>query len=200
MKSSEQSSPGIPDVVTHYHLPDRQPFLNLSSLSNEERSVVLERLDGLRRTGEHQRVYGARYMKLRKLTEAKMFDLFVQAGGKPEQAVPHYFVLGSSDWFRGLARHMREVVVPISVLPIDATSFTYPDSFTAMALGPQFGLPHEPRPYHEQVFRIDQLSEIVGRYGLPSVEVEDNYTGYENRPFEKYIEVQLWTDVPLAAK
>jgi hypothetical protein len=178
MKSSEQGSPAVPDFVTHYHLPDRQPFLNLSSLSEKVRSVVLDELDGLRRTGEHQRVYGSRYMELRELTETKMFELFVRAGGKPERAVPHYFVLGSSDWFRGLARHMKEMVVPISLLPIDATSFTYPDSFTAMALGPRFGLPHEPRPYHEKVFRIDRLSEIVGRYG----------------------EVQLWTDVPLTTE
>ncbi len=54
-------------------------------------------------------------------------------------------------------------------LRLQDLDFTYPDSFTAMAFGPQFGLPLKPRPYHQHVFRLPQLQEVVAQYGLPTV-------------------------------
>jgi len=88
-------------------------------------------------------------------------------------------------------------VIPLADLPSETTSFTYPDSFTAMALVSAFSLPYEPKPYREEVFRIEQLHDLIGRYGLPSEEPDATYHGYQNRPFEKYIEVQVWSDSPI---
>jgi hypothetical protein len=112
---------------------------------------------------------------------------------------------------------MAEVVLPLAMLPSDVTSVTYPDSFTAMGLGPDYGLPHDHRPYHGRVFRLEELPDLVATYGLPTDEADapgssdgvgsegagsegvgvDGYDGYQQRPFEKYIEVQLWADGPL---
>jgi hypothetical protein len=97
----------------------------------------------------------------------------------------------------GLAPDTREVVVPLSELPTDVTSFTYPDSFTALGTWPPVRPEGWQRPYHDQVFRIEQLREVVNEYGLPVDEADKEYEGYENRPFEKYIEVQLWSDDPI---
>jgi hypothetical protein len=82
-------------------------------------------------------------------------------------------------------------------LPATQTSVTYPDSFTAMGFLTEFGVPYHPRPYHGKVFLLDQLPELVRRYGIPPDATPDNYTGYERRPFEQYIEVQLWSDEPV---
>jgi hypothetical protein len=68
-------------------------------------------------------------MALRRLTEARLYEGFVAAGGKPLRRAPHYFCLGSCEWFGRLAPDMREVRVPLSALPDEVTSFTYPDSF-----------------------------------------------------------------------
>jgi len=122
--------------------------------------------------------------------------LFVEAGGSPVRRAPHYCILGSSSWYRGLSPDTREVVLPLHDLPSEVTSFTYPDSFTAMGFGPHFGLPQEPRPYHGHVYRLEQLPEIVAQYGLPD-DRDLAYEGYQRRPFEKYIEVQVWSDEPL---
>jgi hypothetical protein len=102
---------------------------------------------------------------------------------------------------------MAEVVLPLAMLPSDVTSVTYPDSFTAMGLGPDYGLPYDHRPYHGRVFRLEELPDLVATYGLPTDEADapgssegvgvDGYDGYQHRPFEKYIEVQLWADGPL---
>jgi hypothetical protein len=51
--------------------------------------------------------------------------------------------------------------------------------------------------HHERLYRLDKLSDLVGDYGLPHDQPGDQYTGYEQRPFEMYIEVQLWSDEPM---
>jgi hypothetical protein len=187
----------IPDFVTHYYLPGTRPFLNLSELSAEELPGVLLALDERREAGEHKRVFGSRYMALRRRADARLSELFEQAGGRPERAAPHYFVLGESAWYRGLAAGMQAAVMPVAELPSAVTSFTYPDSFTATGLVADFGLPYESRPYHHQAFRIEDLSEVVRKYGLPAEDPAPVYEGYEHRTFEKYIEVQVWSDAPV---
>lgn len=186
----------IPDHVCHYWRRARRPFLNLSDLDGPALDGVIDGLMHERRSGTHRRAFGRRYMDLRSRTESKMRRLFVEAGGRPERRSPHYFVLGESPWFRGLADDMEAVVLPITALPDESTSFTYPDSFTAMGLAPDYGLPYEARPYHHQVFRLGQLESVVGEYGLPAE--PDGYDGYEHQPFEAYVEVQLWSDTPVA--
>lgn len=179
----------VPDEVRHYWRRARGPFLNLSDLSDVELADVMEHLMSGHATGLHRRAFGRRYMELRRRTEARMRRLFIEAGGRPERESPHYFVLGESRWFAGLADDMEEVVLPLAALPDEATSITYPDSFTAMGLVPQ--------PYHERVFRLSDLEALVEQYGLPA-DPMDGYEGYEQRPFEMYIEVQLWSDEPVA--
>jgi hypothetical protein len=92
---------------------------------------------------------------------------------------------------------MQAVTIPLSELPSEVTSFTYPDSFTAMGLIAEYGLPYEPRPYHLRVFRLEELTHIVGVHGLPPDAEPLAYAGYERLTFEKYIEVQVWSDEPV---
>lgn len=188
----------LPQYVTHYHLADKPPFLNLSDLTKTELAVVMRDLDDRRASSGLKRVFGRRYMELRALTEARLHELFLEAGGRPTRRSPHYFVLGSSEWYRGLSPGTREVVIALEQLPSDVTSFTYPDSFTAMEFGPRFNLPQEPRFYHGHVYRMEQLPEVVAQYGLPD-DGETTYEGYQHRPFEKYIEVQVWSDEAIRA-
>ena len=186
----------FPTQVRHYYREARRPFLNLSDLPDEQLNPVIDALMDERRSGQHRRAFGRRYMELRRRTETKMRHLFVEAGGRVERRSPHYFVLGESRWFEGLADDMRAVVMSLDELPDVSTSVTYPDSFTAMGLAPEYGLPYERRPYHEKVFRLDQLDGLIGEWGLPEDPV-GGYANYETRPFEMYIEIQLWSDAPV---
>jgi hypothetical protein len=197
--SRDRNGAPVPTFATHYYLADREPFLNLSDLDPVEAESVIARLEGLRAHG-FQRVFGRRYMELRRVTEARLRELFRAAGGTPNRVAPHYFVLGESAWYRGLHPDMREVRVPLDQFPHDATSFTYPDSFTSMALGPRFGLPYDAQPYHERVFRLNELDDVIERFGLPSGEPDEPYEGYQHRPFEMYVEIQLWTDLPSGSR
>ena len=86
----------VPDFVTHYHLPGTRPFLNLSDLTAEELPSVLLALAQRREAGDHRRVFGSRYMELRRRNEARLLELFQQAGGRPERGAPHSTLSRSS--------------------------------------------------------------------------------------------------------
>jgi hypothetical protein len=183
----------LPDFVTHYYVPDRPPFLNLSELTEPQWDAKRHLLDAERTEGRSSRVFGRRYLELRLATEAKLRDLFVSAGGEPEREAPHYFVLGSSKWFRGLARDMQQVVIPLAALPDRATSMTIPDSVTAMGLGGDFGIFVEQMPHHNRVFRTSEFVDAVRTFGIPE-DRPGKYSGYQHRSFELYAEVQVWSD------
>lgn len=190
----------LPDNITHYYSRTDRPFQNLSDLSPDELAIVLERLKQ-RKAGNpaFKRVFGKHYMDFRQRTEAKLRDLFEERGGKPERQSPHYFVLGDCTWFFNLYPDPSTVTLDWRSLPREAASFTYPDSFVSMRLGPDYGLPPEPlQPYHEQVFLLDELADVVAEHGLPDGVADKEYEGYHKRSFEKYIEVQVWTDGPVA--
>jgi hypothetical protein len=182
------------DYVTHYYIEDRGPFRNLSDLSAEECQQVMDELSRERLAGRQHRRFGRIYMEMRRMTKARLRDLFVKAGGEPERSAPHYFVLGQSRWFRGLAANMREVRIPLTSLPDLQTSVTYPDSLTALGVVAEFGLPYQEQPYHGHVFRLGDLADLVERYGVPDAPADADYDGYEQREMEKYIEVQVWTE------
>jgi hypothetical protein len=189
----------FPTYVTHYCAAEDTPFRNLSDLSLDEARAVVARL-GERRKADprHKRLFGRRYVDYRRQVEAKLRALFVARGGRPERAAPHYFVLGQSAWFEDVYPETRCVRLPLNELPHDQTSFTYPDSGVAMRIGPQFGLPPDPmRPYHERVFLLDELNEVIENYGMPADDAEQPYENYHVRRFERYIEVQLWSDAPV---
>lgn len=185
--------------MTHYYLPGRRPFLSLSELGETELAAVLADLGALRRAGKQHRPFGPRYMDLRRLTEARLRELFITAGGQPQRPAPHYFVLGDSPWYEGLGENMQRIQLPLSALPASQTSITYPDSFTAMALGTSSGLSHQPRHYHGRVFLLGELPGLVERFGVPDPRWHGHYQSWATWPAEAYIEVQLWSDDPIRA-
>jgi len=189
----------IPTFVTHYYMPSRRPFQNLSDLEDEDAVTVMEALMGDRAAGRHHRLYGRKYLAMRRWTETRMYDEFAAIGGSPDRSSPHYFVLGESPWFRGLAIGMREVRVPLGELPSAKTSATYGDSFEAMGTSTAFGVGPPPKShgYTGTVVRIGDLDDMVASLGLPAADADADYSGYEGRSVEKFIEVQLWSDDPI---
>ncbi len=170
----------IPDFATYYYLADSRPFSNLSA----------PELDSALASTHDPRTSVA----LRQLAEERLRRYYAAIGGQPERTTPHYFCLGRCAWFRSLAPDVREFAVPLSDLPPDQTTFTYPDSLVATAAVAEFGLPYDPRPYHGRLYHLDDLDRAVAQYGLPADDHTAGYTGYHRRPFEHYVELQVWTD------
>jgi len=190
-------NPSVPSVVTHYYLRHRPPFLNLSDLGEDKIETVLSTLSREHASGTNHRRFGRTYLRMREATEDRLRELFMASGGRPERRHPHYFVLGTSKWFAGLSPDMDSITLPVSALPSTATSITYTDSFTALGIVADFGLPYERKAHHGRVFRLEDIAELVGTYGMPHDAADEDYTTYVNGPFEHFIEVQLWTDEPI---
>jgi len=188
----------VPTFVTHYYRASRRPFRNLSDLEADEALAVMAALASERDAGLQHRSFGRTYLRMRRETEQRLRAAFDADGGQRTRVSPHYFVLGESAWFRGLARDMREIRVPLAALPEPSTSVTYPDSFTAMGVSAEYGFGNDPTPCQGRVYRLEDVAALVDRYGLPVSNADPDYRGYEHRSTEHYIEVQLWADEPVA--
>lgn len=188
---------GIPIVATHYFCANRRPFQNLSELSGASLADVLAGLEADRRAGQHRRPFGPRYMALRHATERRLRDLFIAAGGLPDRMCPHYFVLGESAWYAALADDMCSVQIPLVDLPESKTSVTWCDSFTAMGAGTSFGVDRDPRPYHDRVYGLMDIGELVARYGIHSPAPSSG--DWRSWPQDTFVEIQLWSDDPVSA-
>ena len=200
VRRQETLSTRTPIYATHYFDATREPFLNLADLPADQLESILLDLNRVQESrARYRRVYGSRYMELRRLTEKRMREDFRSRGGKPERKSPHYFVLGDSPWFEGLYPECKAVRIDLADLPDRATSATYPDSFVSMNSGPEFGLPHPVKPYHGRVFRLAELPRLIEEWGLPRDDASRNDRDYHKGPFEKYVEIQLWTDDPVRA-
>ena len=66
-----------------------------------------------------------------------------------------------------------------------------------MGLLANYGLPTFDKPPYGQVFLLDELPDVVERYGLPAGAVPDSYDGHQRHEFDHFIEIQLWGDEPL---
>lgn len=189
-----------PQFVTPYYRAGRRPFLILSDRSDGPLALVLAELSTSRERAASHRRFGPRYVPLRRATEARARDLFTAAGGRPKRLAPHYFVLGASSWFAGLYADTREVRLPVVDLPAAASSFTCADSITALGLGAHLGVPVVDAAHRGRVYRLDHLTQVIARHGLPddaSPGGRDGYEGHQHRPVDQYVEVQLWSDDPI---
>lgn len=189
----------IADFVTHYYRASRAPFLNLSDLPDDQVTAVMADLIRERREGAHKRPFGRTYIEMRRVVEDRLRRQFTARGGRPERHAPHYFVLGESPWFRGLAADMEEIRIPLSGLPPAQTTVTWGDSFATTGTTRDFGLAFTPRPYYGRVYQLEDIPGLAARHGIPAPKPE-HYEGLATADTpETFIEIQLLSDEPVRA-
>lgn len=179
--------------ATHYFRADRKPFRSLSEVQDRDVEELLASLE----VGSRRR-FGPHYVALRRTTEAAARQAFVSIGGRPHRHHPHYFVLGESPWFAGLYDEPREVRIPLADLPAEVTSFTWTDSITALGLGRHLGVPQPDEDWKRRLYRLDQLDPAMAA-ATTNNHRPAPYEGYHARLLDRYIEIQLWADEPIAA-
>lgn len=180
-----------PAYLTHYHLPDKQPFLSLSAVEEPQLTSIITELNGRHERKELRRFFAAWYVHKRKETELHLRNEFIKKGGTVNKDWPHYLVLGVSTILKSSHSDMREVTIPLSEIDERTISFTFPDSMASMELTNE---PDACKPYHGQVFTLKEIIKVVREYGFPKDEVaRTSKYGYPN-----YIEAQLWCDKPVS--
>lgn len=173
----------MPNFLSHYYDGADGPFSNLSMLPIEQAEQILEeiRRDGNRFASQR----ASDYLKRRLELEIKIRQCFEEKGGKPKLARPHYMILGTCPWLKQWYVDGQELQIKLTSISEDCVSFTYGDSFPAMNY-------NDVKPYRRQIYTLNELGEIVRRYGLPQEWNPDGKGGPE-----RYIEAQVWDDTPL---
>ena len=174
-----------PDFLSHYYEAARGPFRSLSDMPAEEAERILERIrrEGLIFASKRP----ADYLTIRREMEARIRELFIQKGGRPQRDTPHSMCLGACAWLLAWYQEGREIRVPLAAFNPLTVSFTYGDCFPAMRY-------QDGKPYRGQVYTLEEIPEVVRLYGLPQEWNKDGKLGPE-----RYIEAQVWDDEPLRA-
>jgi len=173
----------VPEFLTHYYEASIGPFVSLSDLSDEDAEEVLEMLR------EEAKVFASRrpeeYLESRWGIETLLRHLFMQKGGQPRRAHPHYMVLGECPWLKSWYPKGRELQIPLSYFSREVISFTYGDTFPAMRT-------KDGKPYRGRIYMLDELPALIEEFGLPQDWNADGQFGPE-----RYIEAHIWDNAPI---
>ena len=169
----------------HYFESSIGPFKNLSALSIENAQKIMDKIKAENKTFATHRYDG--YLERRKELEQIAREIFIKKGGKPIRDVPHYLVVESCDWLKTWYLNGDFIKIPIQEFDLSTVSFTYGDMF------PTFGRASiDGKEYRKQVYVYSEIVDLIKKYGLPQIWNKDGRFGPE-----RYIEVQLWSDVPI---
>ena len=173
----------LPTYLSHYYDCTHPPFHSLSALLPDEAEAVLAAIRQRGTSFASQRKED--YLMIRRELEATVRQRFLDKGGQPQRASPHYMIVGSCDWLKSWYAQGCELHVALDRFDPLRVSFTYGDSFPAMRY-------EDCKPYRKQVYTMAELPELVRCYGLPQVW----NAGGAHGP-DRYIEAQVWSDEPL---
>lgn len=164
----------------HYYEHKIGPFVNLSDLPLDEAKKIQSEIN------QKGAVFASKrddnYLEIRRELEDKVRDLFIAKGGKPKRSRPNYMTLGPCPWLLEWYVDGRELSIPLSSFSKDVISFTYGDTFPAMRY-------KDGKPYRGVVYTVNEIADVVRKYGLPQEWNPDGTKGPE-----RYIEAQIWTD------
>jgi hypothetical protein len=160
----------MPRLVTHRYDPAIGAFRNICSLPNVE---ALRVLDELRRTVRP--TLKPNYLARRHNTEQWLSEAASKAFARPMNKRPAYFFLG---YFSHTLDRSRPagLMVPLSRLPLDATTFTLGDSMSVV---------------EQEKRRVYLFDEMVAFFAVEGAIAEFGLS--DSRGFQDhFIEVQVW--------
>jgi hypothetical protein len=177
--------------LTHYYHQNDRPFQSLSALTDRSALAIITNLQ--HRQGLVYRRFKdpENYLKLRCETEHWLRTEFIKKGGKPVTNYPQYFVVDRSVWIEaGYQGNFNLVQIPLTAFNSEQISFTYPDSMVSYWLQSHSDKDYYQHEYHGRVFSIDEITEIIDRFGIPDREWQNR----SERKYDLFIEAQVWSD------
>ncbi|MHC1695155.1 MAG: hypothetical protein AB9835_07765 [Eubacteriales bacterium] len=169
----------------HYYDSAIGAFKNLSDLPSEEARRVMDELRQQKSMFASKRADG--YLERRFELENIARGLFIEKGGKPERAAPHYMVVEKCGWLESWYNTPCFIEMDISLFDTDKLSFCYGDLFPTFSPRVADG-----REYRGQVYTYNEILVLINKYGLPQDWNPDGSHGPE-----RYVEVHVWDDNPI---
>ncbi|GAB4065624.1 hypothetical protein KHC28_21610 [Ancylobacter sonchi] len=179
----------IPAVITHNFDPARGAGRNLCDLPPVEAERVLDEI-----RASCARSIRANYLARRLAVEEWLIAERRRKLGATPLERPIYFFLGDFADGRDPSRP-ASLVLPLDAFRSEMLTFTYPDSMASLPIATRPDLAAHRRPYHGHVFTLDELREVVARFGMPG----ERWRHDPARQHDRFIEVQAWDAVPIAA-
>ena len=78
--------------------------------------------------------------------------------------------------------------VPLDAFDPGVVSFTYPDSMISLVCSEWERFRPYLKPWHGEVYTLEEIYKVVREYGFPEA-----WDG-DGKNFDRYVEVQVWTD------
>jgi hypothetical protein len=183
----------VVNVLLHVYRKGAPPFRTLSSLTDKEAVAAMRSLYVAGSVFWNRFADPRGYLQHRRRIERDLRDKFVVKGGRPADDHPIYMILGRPQWLDTGAdiktlETTELIEVPLSVVPPDQISFTYPDSMSSSEVAAELVPGYLGSELHGAVFTLEEITEIVEARGLPG---EHGQTGSPDRP-PPYIEAQVW--------
>ncbi len=175
---------GFPEIITHNYDPLRGPFRNICDSSEAKAEAILSEI---RKSGK--RHVSRSYLKRRLAVEQWLRSECKKKLRSATLVRPIYFFLG--DFADGQdASRPKSIVMQLAAFSADTLTFTFPDSMVSLPIAKRNDLRAHKKEYHGRVFNLDEIKEIVARWGMP--DKNDSSIRYD-----RFIEVQVWNDAPL---
>ena len=183
----------VVNVLLHVFRKGARPFRTLSSLSDDEAVREMEILYVAGSVFWNRFADPRGYLLHRRGIERDLRSRFIQKGGRPADDHPIYMILGRPVWLdEGVDAETLEttelIEVPLSVVPPDQISFTYPDSMSSPEVAAELVPGYLDPELHGAVFTLEEITSIVESRGLPG---ELGQSGSPDTP-PPYIEAQVW--------
>jgi len=176
----------IPEYIYHYYEKANGPFLNLTTLPKNEAKRILSNLKGFNSNRPEN------YYDLRLEHELRLKEIFVQKGGETKRNDPYYFTLGECDWIKSWYVNPGVVRIKIaSIKNFNSMSLTYTDSMVSFQLAEDDRLEIHRKPCHGKVYMLDEIYEVIEKYGMPS---ENKWRNNKEDFYDRFIELQMWND------
>ena len=178
----------FPVIMTHNYDPNGAFLRNLCDLSEIEAERILDRL---RAAGRRIKTD---YFRRRLETEQWLIGERKKKLGSTRLERPIYFFLGDYADGRDMLRPCS-LVMPLSAFSPNVLTFTYPDSMASLPIASRSDHITHRQDYHGQVFRLEEIRDVVRRFGMPS----ERWTAEASRQYDRFIEIQVWDERPIEA-
>jgi hypothetical protein len=182
----------VPKFITHYHYPDKQPFQNLMSVEENERMKIANELNERYERGETQRAFPYWYFIQREKAEQRLRESYIERGGKPELAVPYYFMLGHSEKFEQIYKgNFKKIKLSI---PADFPNlhFSIGDSLWTFAKSEQPNQHWENQWFQGKLYNYNETVDI-----LKKLEIDPSCQHSLREKKVGFVEALIWSDKDL---
>lgn len=175
----------------HYFERNFGPFRPLTALPMEEaRRTLLEQ----RAAGHFGNPDIEGFLRKRYERDAKLREVFLAHGGKPDRVSPIYMMLGEHKQWESAYDEPAVIQIPLEEFDRLTVSFTYGDSF-AIFDPALFGN----EEYWNRLYFVEEILDVITRYGFPPYVEYDFKRGIYPKDKNinhhlKYVEAHVWSD------